>query len=307
MLARDNEILIDVLYSRVNLADLKIVHFLNYRSSVPETDFCGQILDCSALVNSEFEVSDIVAGQTVPQGDQSKEYGSHKPRLSTPQTITTVSHTASDALYNNFELPLPGSSSHVVGGTLVVWGGGTAVGLSAIQLARASGITNIITTASPSRHDLLRGLGATECFDYKDANVSDKVKQSVIKAGRSRVWGFETSGSPESSQLLLDALYGIAGDVQYSWVNAAGAQRPPIEAVLGTRDYEIVFEVPGDRHVIPAEPEKAANMWAALDLAVKSYGKDLKSPSYVCLRVLEKRRWKRWHRCPSKELSGSSS
>ncbi|KAK1671046.1 hypothetical protein BDP55DRAFT_697169 [Colletotrichum godetiae] len=259
--ARDNEILIDVLYSRVNLADLKIVHFLNYRSSVPETDFCGQILDCSALVNSEFEVSDIVAGQTVPQGDQSKEYGSHKPRLSTPQThsdaaaITTVSHTASDALYNNFELPLPGSSSHVVGGTLV--------------LARTSGITNIITTASPSRHDLLRGLGATECFDYKDANVSDKVKQSVIKAGRSRVWGFETSGSPESSQLLLDALYGIAGDVQYSWVNAAGAQRPPIEAVLGTRDYEIVFEVPGDRHVIPAEPEKAANMWAALDLAVK--------------------------------------
>ncbi|KAK1637890.1 putative alcohol dehydrogenase [Colletotrichum phormii] len=298
--ARDNEILIDVLYSGVNPADLKIVHFINYRNSVPGTDFCGKVLDCPALVDSGFKVGGIVAGQTVPHGEQSKEYGSHKPRISTPQiglfkvpenmahsdaaAITTVSHTASDALYNNFKLPLPGSSPDGAEGTLVVWGGGTAVGLSAIQLARASGVTNIITTASPSRHDLLRGLGATECFDYKDANVSDKVKQSVIKASRSRIWGFETAGSPESSQLLLDALSGIVGDVHYSWVNAAGAQRPPTEAVLGTRDYEIVFEVPGGRHVIPAEPEKAANLWAALDWAVKNYGKGFELP---VVRVFE--------------------
>ncbi|KXH63591.1 hypothetical protein CSAL01_09457 [Colletotrichum salicis] len=240
--ARDKEILIDVIYSGVNPADLKVVHFINYRNSVPGTDFCGKVLDCPALVDSGFKVGDIVAGQTVPHGEHSKEYGSHKPRISTPQVglfkvpenmahsdaaaITTVSHTASDALYNNFRLPLPGSSLDVVEGTLV----------------------------------------------------------SVIKAGHSRVWGFETAGSPESSQLLLDALSGIAGDVHYSWVNAAGAQRPPTEAVLGTRDYEIVFEVPSGRHVIPAEAEKAANMWAALDWAVKNYGKGFELP---VVRVFE--------------------
>ncbi|EXF74841.1 hypothetical protein CFIO01_06518 [Colletotrichum fioriniae PJ7] len=298
--ARDDEILIDVLYSGVNPADLKTVQFTNYRNSVLGTDFCGKVLDCPALVDSGLSVGDVVAGQTIVQGQYSKDYGAHKPRISTPRVslfkvpenmahsdaaaITTVTHTASDALYNNFKLPLPGSASGIVQGTLVVWGGGTAVGLSAIQLARASGVTNIITTASPSRHDLLRGLGATECFDYKDADVSDKVKQAVITAGHSRVWGFETVGSPGSSQLLLDALSNIAGKVQFSWAIATGAQRPPSESVLGSRDYDIVFEVAGGRHVIPADPEKAANMWAALDWVVKNYGKGFELP---VIRVFE--------------------
>ncbi|KAK1702490.1 chaperonin 10-like protein [Colletotrichum lupini] len=298
--ARDDEILIDVVYSGVNPADLKIVHFTNFRNSVPGTDFCGKVLDCPALVDSGFKVGDIVAGQSVAHGECSKEYGAHKPRISTPKlglfrvpenmprpdaaAITTVSHTASDALYNNFKLPLPGSSTDVVEGTLVVWGGGTAVGLSAIQLARASGVTNIITTASLPRHDLLRGLGATECFDYKDADVSDKVRQAVIKTGHSWVWGFETAGSLESSQLLLGALTNINADTQFSWVNATGAQRPPSESVLGSRDYDIVFEVAGGRHVIPAEPGKASNMWAALDWVVKSYGKGFELP---VVRVFE--------------------
>ncbi|KAK1466220.1 hypothetical protein CCUS01_01068 [Colletotrichum cuscutae] len=267
--ARDDEILIDVLYSGVNPEDLKIVHFTNYRNSVPGTDFCGKVLDCPALVESGFKVGDIVAGQTVAQGEYSKEYGAHKPRISTPKlglfrvpenmarpdaaAITTVSHTASDALYNNFQLPLPGSSTDVFEGTLVVWGGGTAVGLFAIQLARASRITNIITTASLSRHDLLRGLGATECFDYKDSDVSDKVRQAVINTGHSRVWGFETAGSPESSQLLLGALTNIDADVRFSWVNAT-------------------------------EPGKAANIWAALDWVVKNYGKGFELP---VVRVFE--------------------
>ncbi|KAK1724162.1 alcohol dehydrogenase [Colletotrichum acutatum] len=298
--ARDDEILIDVLYSGVNPADLKIVHFINYRNSVPGSDFCGKVLDCPALVDSGLEVGDIVAGQTVAQGKYSKEYGAHKPRISTPRVgifkvpenmahsdaaaITTVCHTASDALYNNFKLPLPGSSTDAVEGTLVVWGGGTAVGLSAIQLARASGVTNIITTASPSRHDLLRGLGVTECFDYKDVDVLDKVRQAVVKTGHSRVWGFETAGLPESSQLLLAALFNIAGDVKFSWANAMGAQRSPSESVLGSRDYDIVFEVADGRRVIPAEPEKAANMWAALDWVVKNYGKGFELP---VVRVFE--------------------
>ncbi|OHF01878.1 hypothetical protein CORC01_02756 [Colletotrichum orchidophilum] len=298
--ARDGELLIDVLYSGVNPADLKIVHFINFRNSVPGTDFCGKIVECPALAGSGFKVGDIVAGQTVPHGDHFNGYGAHKPRISTAQAdlfkvpagmaysdaaaITTVTQTASDALYNNFKLPLPGNIHDVVEGTLVIWGGGTAVGVSAIQLARASGVTNIITTASPSRHNLLRDLGATECFDYRDADVAEKVKQSVIKAGHSRVWGFETAGSPESCQLLLDALSVIPGDIHFSWVNATSVRRPSSESVLGSRGYEIVFEVPSGRRVIPAEPEKAVQMWDALRWAVSNYEKGFKLP---VVRVFE--------------------
>lgn len=51
---------------------------------------------------------------------------------------------------------------------VVVWGGSTAVGSNAIQLATAAGY-DVLTTASPRNFDYVRGLGAVDAFDYHDA------------------------------------------------------------------------------------------------------------------------------------------
>ncbi|EWY92298.1 hypothetical protein FOYG_05876 [Fusarium oxysporum NRRL 32931] len=93
--------------------------------------------------------------------------------------LTTVVQTANDALFHLFKLPLPSSGHGHIEGTLVVWGGGTAVGMSAIQLARAVGLTSIIVTASASRHRVLREFGATQCFDYHDESVFGDLIQRV--------------------------------------------------------------------------------------------------------------------------------
>jgi len=60
--------------------------------------------------------------------------------------------------------------SDPTGKTVLVWGGSTSVGSTAIQLARAAGY-DVVATASPRNHDYVRGLGASHVFDYNEPNV----------------------------------------------------------------------------------------------------------------------------------------
>lgn len=61
---------------------------------------------------------------------------------------------------------------------VVVWGGATAVGGNAIQLARAAGY-RVITTASPRNHDQMRQWGVEAVFDYRDPDVVDRIIEEV--------------------------------------------------------------------------------------------------------------------------------
>ncbi|WP_314650491.1 zinc-binding alcohol dehydrogenase family protein [uncultured Microbacterium sp.] len=61
---------------------------------------------------------------------------------------------------------------------VVVWGGATAVGSNAIQLARAAGY-RVITTASPKNHDRMRRLGADAVFDYRDPAAAARIVQAI--------------------------------------------------------------------------------------------------------------------------------
>ncbi|KAJ4187359.1 hypothetical protein NW767_012272 [Fusarium falciforme] len=56
------------------------------------------------------------------------------------------------------------------GEVLLVWGGASAVGCAAIQLAVAAGYV-VLTTASPKNFDLVKRLGASHVFDYKSPTV----------------------------------------------------------------------------------------------------------------------------------------
>jgi NADPH:quinone reductase-like Zn-dependent oxidoreductase len=80
--------------------------------------------------------------------------------------------TAACALFMKdlLALPHPSTSPKPTGTTLLVWGGSTSVGCNAIQLARAAGC-EVIATASPKNHDLLRKLGAAEVYDYNSPNT----------------------------------------------------------------------------------------------------------------------------------------
>lgn len=61
---------------------------------------------------------------------------------------------------------------------VVIWGGATAVGGNAIQLARAAGY-RVITTASAKNHDRMTRLGAEAAFDYRDPEAVNRIIEAV--------------------------------------------------------------------------------------------------------------------------------
>lgn len=47
-----------------------------------------------------------------------------------------------------------------------------------IQFAKLSGL-HVVTTASPKNFDLVKSFGADEVFDYRDPEVSKKIREST--------------------------------------------------------------------------------------------------------------------------------
>jgi NADPH:quinone reductase-like Zn-dependent oxidoreductase len=58
--------------------------------------------------------------------------------------------------------------------TVIIWGGSTSVGSNAIQLATAAGY-DVITTASPKNFEYVKGLGATNVFDYNSKSTVEDI------------------------------------------------------------------------------------------------------------------------------------
>ncbi|OOQ86903.1 putative alcohol dehydrogenase [Penicillium brasilianum] len=89
--------------------------------------------------------------------------------------------TAATALFVHLKVPLPSLNPKPVGQRILVWGGSSSVGCSMIQLAVAAGL-EVVTTASAANHDLMRSLGASHVFDYRDADVSERILE-ILRTG----------------------------------------------------------------------------------------------------------------------------
>ncbi|KAH6962805.1 chaperonin 10-like protein [Fusarium avenaceum] len=82
---------------------------------------------------------------------------------------------------DHFNLPLPSVKKPAKEGkTILIWGGASSVGATAIQLASASGVA-VISTASPANHELVESLGADLVFDYKSPSVVEDIATALEK------------------------------------------------------------------------------------------------------------------------------
>ncbi|GLA32383.1 hypothetical protein AnigIFM63326_011527 [Aspergillus niger] len=89
--------------------------------------------------------------------------------------------TASAGLYRKDYLNLPFPEADDVKSTdkvLLVWGGASSVGASAIQLAVASGLT-VFTTASEANREFVKSLGAHAVFDYRSSTVVEDISRAL--------------------------------------------------------------------------------------------------------------------------------
>ncbi|KAL4907845.1 hypothetical protein BDW74DRAFT_189254 [Aspergillus multicolor] len=113
-------------------------------------------------------------------------------------TVPLAACTALLALFSKDCLNIPKRS----GETVLIWGGSSSVGLYAIQIAKYYGL-DVVATCSPRHHDLVKSLGVSHVFDYRDPSVAENIKTAT---GHGLKHVFDTIGNDSSSATASQAI-----------------------------------------------------------------------------------------------------
>ncbi|KAF7308210.1 PKS-ER domain-containing protein [Mycena chlorophos] len=90
-----------------------------------------------------------------------------------PDNFVTAFYTLFDHLGLPISSSLPATSAPPNASvSILVYGAGTTTGQYVIQLLHAAGYMNVVVTASPRHHELLRSLGATHTLDYASETLA---------------------------------------------------------------------------------------------------------------------------------------
>ncbi|PYI24999.1 GroES-like protein [Aspergillus indologenus CBS 114.80] len=292
------EILVETLYSGFNPADIKHATQLGITPAVLGYDFCGKVLE-TAPQSHRFRPGDIVAGYTPTGLSRPAKYGTHQAYLVCPEemafrvpaalplpdaaALTVVAMTAADALFNLFGIRSPQETE--TGGApdskgILIWGASSSVGLCAVQLARASGVSPIFVTASPQRHALLTKLGATHCFDYRSATVVDEIRQSIEKGSASIAYGLDAVGSSPGTERSSATLLARCLSPETDLVSLVVQDDPRFRMPLATPNRDVTIRVAAAPQpiTIPARPADYGRAWRVLEWAVRHYGVRFRLP-----------------------------
>ncbi|KAJ5408943.1 alcohol dehydrogenase [Penicillium cosmopolitanum] len=195
----ENEIVIKVAYAAINPVDWKLQEDASFELKYPfilGTDVAGTIVQLGSGV-TRFKLGQRVIGHC--DGFVSGKASNCAFQLYTtcreilvaavPDSLPLANavvlpisiSTASSALFVQLKAPLPSLNSQFTGKKILIWGGSSSVGSSAIQLAHASGL-EVIATASSANHALVKQLGATDVFDHKDTDTVDKIS-NLLRPG----------------------------------------------------------------------------------------------------------------------------
>ena len=86
---------------------------------------------------------------------------------------------------------------------MLIYGGTTATGMMALQLARLSGC-RVLTTCSPRNFQLVKALGAYEAFDYHDAEDCGAAIRAAT--GDGLLYALDCVAAGDSLRICADAL-----------------------------------------------------------------------------------------------------
>ncbi|KDQ11901.1 hypothetical protein BOTBODRAFT_176897 [Botryobasidium botryosum FD-172 SS1] len=224
------KILVKVKAVALNPADWKQAHYHIKLGIKPGSslglDFAGDIVQIGAGAEGKgFHVGDAVSGfvraGVDPDNGAFQEYVAVFPELiwrkpasvsyEDAAAMSIVVGTAAQALYYRLSLPKPWELAVTRPTPVLIWAGSTAVGLSAIQLAKLSGL-RIATTASPKNHQLLKDLGAEAVFDYRDPEAPNKIREWAEQYGGLR-YALDCISEQGSTNLVADAFGSQSGKI----------------------------------------------------------------------------------------------
>ncbi|KUJ17094.1 putative alcohol dehydrogenase [Mollisia scopiformis] len=185
------------------------------------SDGCGVVTEVGSSV-TKFKKGDRVTGFGAVIYNDNADHGSWQTYTVLKDIATTkipdfmsfeegsvfpmAMATSAVALFTILSVPLPtGSAPTAQKSGLLIWGAASSVGISAVQLARNLGF-KVFATASPAHHQTIKSLGAFEVFDYRDANVVEKIVAAAKAAGTPISLGFDavTEGK-QSAEILVSS------------------------------------------------------------------------------------------------------
>lgn len=119
--------------------------------------------------------------------------------------------TAAIALYQGLKVPLPTAVPEEGGEKIpiLIWGGATAVGAFALQIAKLSNLGPIITVAG-SGIDFVKSLNAADIIiDYRTGDVAQKI---IEAAGSTKIkLAFDSISDPRSYEPISKVLATLGG------------------------------------------------------------------------------------------------
>ncbi|GAA5893208.1 hypothetical protein JCM6882_003913 [Rhodosporidiobolus microsporus] len=135
--------------------------------------------------------------------------------------------TAAQGLYAKdfLALPFPKADAPNVEGrgkVLLVWGGSSSNGATAVQFAVASGV-RVVATASPANFEFVKSLGASVVFDYRDEKIVELLLAELQKDGEEFAGVYDAIAEHGSVEKSAE----VAGRVQGGKKFVAAAREPP--------------------------------------------------------------------------------
>jgi len=189
---KEDGVLVRVKSVALNPTDWKHLDWLLPEGASIGCDFAGTVAAVGEKAkDAGFKIGDDVAG-FVRGGSIDKDNGAFQEYVSTPPQLIwhkpaslpygdaapmggIALSTAVQAIFHRFKTPYTGIDKPE---PFLVWAGSTGVGMYAIKVASLLGY-RVVTTASPHNFELVKSLGASAVFDYKDPDVSMKIQEWV--------------------------------------------------------------------------------------------------------------------------------
>ncbi|CAI7606329.1 uncharacterized protein N7487_002918 [Penicillium crustosum] len=220
----DNYILVKTKAVALNPTDWRHIDFVPCTGATVGCDYSGIVEAVGPRVKKAFKKGDRVAGfvhgsnavrhnggafaqYVIAKGDLQiliPESMSFEAAATFGVGLTTVGQN----LYQSMELPFPGDQESESNDTnILIYGGATATGTLAIQLAKLSGL-RVVTTCSEANRSFMFELGADAVFDYHDPLVGEQIREDTDDALE---FVLDTISTPQSAAICSAAISSAGG------------------------------------------------------------------------------------------------
>ena len=187
--AGDGELLIRVAASGINRPDV-LQRTGNYpvppgASDIPGLEVAGMIVsgDSQAMAHSGFKVGDRVCALVAGGGYAELCVAPVGQCLPTPSGFSDIEAASLPETFFTVWSNVFDRVQLQAGETLLIQGGSSGIGVTAIQMAKAMGATVIVTAGSDEKCAACLQLGADHAINYKTSDFAEEVKKLTAGKG----------------------------------------------------------------------------------------------------------------------------